>query len=152
MIYQADLDPEVVELPPHFRELAAGLRTMLVDLRAASNMLVRRDQAEDDELATLDHVRRILTNLADGHEELADGFEATARIYDDIVCSRIAATSPLPNDTSSPLTHLLGAGHLLLLLLGLVSAVTLGIAAIKELRPSPAGTPYTVTEIAHGDR
>ncbi|MGT2516980.1 hypothetical protein [Sphingomonas parapaucimobilis] len=152
MIYQADLDPEIIELPPHFRELAAGLRTMLVDLRAASNMLVRRDQAEDDELATLDHVRRILTDLADGHEELADGFEATARIYDDIVCSRIAATSPLPNDTSSPLTHLLGAGHLLLLLLGFVSAVTLGIAAIKELRPSPAGTPYTVTEIAHGDR
>lgn len=152
MIYQADLDPEIIELPPHFRELAAGLRTMLVDLRAASNMLVRRDQAEDDELATLDHVRRILTDLADGHEELADGFEATARIYDDIVCSRIAATSPLPDDTSSPLTHLLGAGHLLLLLLGFVSAVTLGIAAIKELRPSPAGTPYTVTEIAHGDR
>lgn len=152
MIYQADLDPEIIELPPHFRELAAGLRTMLVDLRAASNMLVRRDQAEDDELATLDHVRRILTDLADGHEELADGFEATARIYDDIVCSRIAATSPLPDDRSSLLTQLLGVGHLLLLLLGLVSAVTLGIAAIKELRPSPAGTPYTVTEIAHGDR
>ena len=152
MIYQADLDPEIIELPPHFRELAAGLRTMLVDLRAASNMLVRRDQAEDDELATLDHVRRILTDLADGHEELADGFEATAQIYDDIVCGRIAASPPPPDDRSSLLTHLLGAGHLLLLLLGFVSAVTLGIAAIKELRPSPAGTPYTVTEIAHGDR
>ena len=152
MIYQADLDPEVVELPPHFRELAAGLRTMLVDLRAASNMLVRRDQAEDDELATLDHVRRILTDLADGHEELADGFEATAQIYDDIVCGRIAASPPPPDDRSSLLTQLLGVGHLLLLLLGLVSAVTLGIAAIKELRPSPPGTPYTVTEITHGDR
>ncbi|MGM9026806.1 hypothetical protein ACTFC5_04875, partial [Campylobacter jejuni] len=69
-----------VELAALFREHAADLRAMMADLRTASNMLVRRDQSEDDELATLDRIRHILTDLTDGHEELADGFEAAAQL------------------------------------------------------------------------
>ncbi|ATI56863.1 MAG: hypothetical protein DI613_07220 [Kocuria rhizophila] len=153
MIYQADLDPQDVELAALFREHAADLRAMMADLRTASNMLVRRDQSEDDELATLDRIRHILTDLTDGHEELADGFEAAAQLYDGTVIDRLAlASAPTPHARPPLLTGAIGAGHALLLLLGAVSAITLAIAGIKELRPAPAGTPYTLTETFNGDR